>query len=108
MIWRASASGAGEQTLDGTQALSFVRQRHDLPRGDLDRIVRQQAYMASLVQRILSAGTLTNPSKLRDLSNAAERSVTLDRGYHLCVPTHRAANPAVGSLRAWLLAQAAG
>lgn len=72
---------AGEQTLDGTQALSFVRQRHDLPRGDLDRIVRQQAYMASLVQRILSAGTLTNPSKLRDLSNAAERSVTLDRGW---------------------------
>ena len=72
---------AGEQTLDGTQALSFVRQRHDLPRGDLDRIVRQQAYMASLVQKILSAGTLTNPATLRELSNAAERSVTLDRGW---------------------------
>ncbi len=72
---------AGEQTLDGAQALSFVRQRHDLPRGDLDRIVRQQAYMASLVQKTLSAGTLTNPAKLRELANAAERSVTLDKGW---------------------------
>ena len=39
---------AGWQKLDGPQALSFVRQRHDLPRGDLDRVVRQQAVMASL------------------------------------------------------------
>mgnify|MGYP002711935284 FL=1 len=74
---------AGEQTLTGAQALSFVRQRHDLPRGDLDRIVRQQAYMASLVQSMLSTGTLTNPAKLRELSNAAERSVTLDKGWDI-------------------------
>ena len=72
---------AGVQTLNGTQALSFVRQRHDLPRGDLDRIVRQQVYMASLVRNMLSAGTLTNPSRLRELSNAAERSVTLDKDW---------------------------
>lgn len=74
---------AGEQTLDGAQALSFVRQRHDLPRGDLDRIVRQQAFMASLVQKVLSAGTLTNPARLRDLASAAERSVTLDQGWDI-------------------------
>lgn len=72
---------AGVQTLNGTQALSFVRQRHDLPRGDLDRIVRQQVFMASLVQNMLSAGTLTNPARLRELANAAERSVTLDKGW---------------------------
>ena len=74
---------AGYQTLDGAQALSFVRQRHDLPRGDLDRIVRQQVYMASLVQKTLSAGTLTNPARLRELAQAAERSVTLDQGWDL-------------------------
>lgn len=74
---------AGVQTLNGAQALSFVRQRHDLPRGDLDRIVRQQAYMASLVQKTLSAGTLTNPARLRDLANAAERSLTLDQGWDI-------------------------
>ncbi|WJY67477.1 Transcriptional regulator LytR [Corynebacterium auris] len=72
---------AGEQTLNGAEALSFVRQRHGLPRGDLDRIVRQQAYMASLVQKILSAGTLTSPGTLRELAEAAGRSVTLDQGW---------------------------
>ena len=55
---------AGEQTLNGAQGLAFVRQRHGLPRGDLDRIVRQQAYMASLVSKVLSSGTLTNPVTL--------------------------------------------
>ena len=73
----------GEQTLDGYQALAFVRQRHGLPRGDLDRIVRQQAFMASLVNKILSAGTLANPSKLSDLSKAVEKSVIIDEGWNI-------------------------
>ncbi len=69
---------AGKQTLQGPDALSFVRQRHDLPRGDLDRIVRQQVFMASLVQKVLSAKTLSNPSKLSQLTAAVQRSVVLD------------------------------
>ncbi|MCC8928424.1 LCP family protein [Rhodococcus sp. I2R] len=69
---------AGEQTLSGSNALSFVRQRHDLPRGDLDRIVRQQVFMASLVRSVLSAQTLSNPGKLNQLSAAVQRSVVLD------------------------------
>ncbi|MCJ0903588.1 LCP family protein [Rhodococcus sp. ARC_M6] len=69
---------AGEQTLDGSDALSFVRQRHDLPRGDLDRIVRQQVFMASLVSKVLSAKTLSDPGKLGSLTNAVERSVVID------------------------------
>ncbi|MFP7366380.1 cell wall biosynthesis protein LcpA [Corynebacterium callunae] len=72
---------AGRQTLGGSDALSYVRQRHDLPRGDLDRIVRQQSYMASLVNQVLSSGTLTNPSKLSDLANAVMRSVIIDDGW---------------------------
>lgn len=72
---------AGRQTLNGADALSFVRQRHGLPRGDLDRIVRQQAYMASLVNKVLAAGTLTNPSKLSDMGAAVERSVVIDEGW---------------------------
>ncbi|KXF86892.1 LytR family transcriptional regulator [Rhodococcus ruber Chol-4] len=74
---------AGEQTLDGADALSFVRQRHDLPRGDLDRIVRQQVFMASLVQKVLSAKTLSNPSKLNQLSAAVQRSVVLDSDWDI-------------------------
>ncbi|TSD97411.1 LytR family transcriptional regulator [Skermania sp. ID1734] len=74
---------AGEQTLNGPQALSFVRQRHDLPRGDLDRIVRQQVFMASLVRKVLSAKTLSDPSKLSQLSDAISRSVVLDSDWDI-------------------------
>ncbi|WP_067688493.1 LCP family protein [Nocardia jejuensis] len=69
---------AGRQRLDGPEALSFVRQRHDLPRGDLDRIVRQQVYMAQLVHQVLSAKTLTSPGRMKELSDAVGRTVVLD------------------------------
>jgi LCP family protein required for cell wall assembly len=72
---------AGQQRLDGAQALSFVRQRHQLPRGDLDRIVRQQVYMASLAQEVLSAKILTNPARLRQLSDSVGRIIVLDDGW---------------------------
>ncbi len=72
---------AGRQRLDGPQALSFVRQRHDLPRGDLDRIVRQQVFMAQLVNQVLSAKTLSNPNKLNELSEAVGRTVVLDENW---------------------------
>lgn len=73
----------GYQTLDGPDALSFVRQRHELPRGDLDRITRQQAYMASLANHILSSETLTNPSSLNHINEAVKRSVVLDEGWDI-------------------------
>lgn len=69
---------AGRQTLNGPQALSFVRQRHGLPRGDLDRITRQQVFMASLTQKMLSANILADPGRLSDLENAVSRSVVID------------------------------
>ncbi|WP_425301726.1 LCP family protein [Nocardia wallacei] len=72
---------AGQQRLSGPQALSFVRQRHDLPRGDLDRIVRQQVFMASLVQQTLSARILANPGKLQQLSDAVGRTIVLDEDW---------------------------
>jgi LCP family protein required for cell wall assembly len=74
---------AGRQTLDGQNALSFVRQRHDLPRGDLDRITRQQAYLASLSNKVLSSKTLTDPGMLDKLNKAVERSVTVDSGWDI-------------------------
>lgn len=74
---------AGEQTLSGPDALSFVRQRHDLPRGDLDRITRQQAYLASLANKILSAKTLSDPGQLNKLNAAVSRSLTIDSGWDI-------------------------
>ncbi|MEJ2867046.1 LCP family protein [Actinomycetospora sp. OC33-EN08] len=69
---------AGPQEVSGAQALAFVRQRHGLPGGDLDRITRQQTFLASATRELLSAGTLANPFALDRLSGTLARSVTLD------------------------------
>lgn len=89
---------AGRQTLDGLESLSFVRQRYGLPRGDLDRIVRQQAYMASLVHKVLSADVLTNPSKLSSMANAVERSVVIDEDWDVMSFATQLANLAGGNV----------
>ncbi len=72
---------AGPQTLSGAQALAFVRQRHGLTNGDLDRTHRQQAFLSSAVHQITSAGTLTDPSRLSGLTDAAHRDIVLDNGW---------------------------
>ena len=74
---------AGPQVVSGGEALSFVRQRKNLPRGDLDRIVRQQAFLASALHQVLSAGTLSSSSKLAQLADAVKRSIVLDPGLEL-------------------------
>src|SRR5271167_3118434 len=72
---------AGQQKLNGPEALSFVRQRHDLPRGDLDRVVRQQVVMASLAHSIISGKTLSSPATLKRLESAVQRSVVISSGW---------------------------
>jgi LCP family protein required for cell wall assembly len=72
---------AGPQQVSGPQALAFVRQRHGLPNGDLDRIARQQVFLAGATERLLSAGTVADPFSLSRISAAVSRSVTLDAGW---------------------------
>ena len=72
---------AGRQKLNGPQALSFVRQRHELPRGDLDRVVRQQAVMASLAHQVISGKTLSSPNTMKRLEAAVQRSVVISSGW---------------------------
>ncbi len=74
---------AGVQSLSGPPALAFVRQRHGLPRGDLDRVVRQQAFLASLTHTVLSAGTLADPGRLSGLIDTVQQYVVLDPGFDL-------------------------
>ncbi|MFF1634568.1 LCP family protein [Leifsonia sp. NPDC058248] len=71
---------AGISTLDAHQALSFVRQRHGLPRGDLDRVVRQQYFLSVEAHKFLSAGTLLNPGKLTSVLDAVSGSLETDPG----------------------------
>lgn len=72
---------AGEHTLNGADALGFVRQRHGLTNGDIDRITRQQAYLASMALSLSKKRTLLNPGTLQDLSDTVQRSLTLDPGW---------------------------
>ncbi|MEV6774518.1 LCP family protein [Nocardia sp. NPDC051030] len=74
---------AGPQHLDGSDALAFVRQRHGLENGDLDRTHRQQAFLTSVASSLKSSGTLANPVKLKALMDAAHRNVVLSDGWNL-------------------------
>lgn len=90
---------AGRQTISGGDALAFVRQRHGLPRGDLDRVVRQQVFLASLANKVLSAGTLTDPGKVGGLIEAARRSVILDSDWNMGDFIQRMRDLASGGIR---------
>jgi LCP family protein required for cell wall assembly len=70
---------AGEQVIEGAEALAFVRQRHGLPRGDLDRIVRQQVFIGGVLRKLLSDEVLLDLGKQRQLVQAASESLTIDR-----------------------------
>jgi LCP family protein required for cell wall assembly len=74
---------AGESTLDAREALAFVRQRHGLAGGDLDREIRQQYFLSIEAQHILTPGTLLNPVKLHNVLNAVSSSIETDPGLNL-------------------------
>lgn len=60
---------AGIHSLEGAQALAFLRARHSTEHGsDLDRIGNQQLYMSSLVKKITSEQVLSNPAMLLTLA----------------------------------------
>ncbi|MFB8775667.1 LCP family protein [Streptomyces broussonetiae] len=70
---------AGESTVEGEQALAFVRTRHAWGnQGDLDRIKVQQQFLASLMRKMSSSDTLTSPAKLLKLAEAATNALTVD------------------------------
>ncbi len=72
---------AGRQRLDAAQALAFVRQRHGLENGDLDRTHRQQAFLSSVMQELQDAGTFTNLDKLKSLMAVARKDLVLSAGW---------------------------
>ena len=73
---------AGPQTVRGGDAVAFVRQRKGLPNGDLGRIVRQQTFLASAMNKVLSGGTLADPKRLSALEDAVSKTIIMDPGLH--------------------------
>jgi LCP family protein required for cell wall assembly len=72
---------AGPQVIRGNDALMYVRVRHGFGDGsDIGRMKRQQAFIASMAAKVVSAGTLTRLDHLAAFLNAATKSLLLDNG----------------------------
>ncbi|WP_433453630.1 LCP family protein [Streptomyces sp. CA-142005] len=71
----------GAHTLKGVAALEFVRSRHGFGDGsDLGRTATQHLFLSSLIRKFKSAGTLTDPTAVYDLADAATKALTVDDG----------------------------
>ncbi|MCP9211257.1 LCP family protein [Streptomyces sp. NEAU-Y11] len=73
----------GKQTLDGQQALAFVRQRYGLAGGDLDRTKNQQKFLSALANEAASPSTLLNPFKLYPTMGAGLDNLVVDKDMSL-------------------------
>ncbi|MEU9843985.1 LCP family protein [Actinomadura sp. NPDC048032] len=70
---------AGKQTVKGDDALGYVRARYSLGDGsDLERIERQQKFMAAVVDKATSGSVLKDPAKTYKFLKAATKSMTTD------------------------------
>ncbi len=69
---------AGLNTLQGVDALAFLRARKGIGDGsDLNRISNQQIFLRSLFEKVQSEGVLNNPIYLYSLASAAARNMRL-------------------------------
>ncbi|WP_449350833.1 LCP family protein [Streptomyces shaanxiensis] len=71
----------GTHTLKGEAALEFVRSRHGFGDGsDLGRTISQHIFLSAMIRKFKSAGTLTDPTAVYDLADAATKALTVDDG----------------------------
>ncbi len=73
----------GVQTMDGATALKFVRQRHNLPGGDFNRVARQQTWIRAVSVKTLERGTLTNPIKLNQVLGSLTSAISADDDFSI-------------------------
>lgn len=79
----------GKHVIKGVTALEFVRQRHFLKNGDLDRVRRQQYFLTAAFRQVASVGILF---KLNALGTAIKRNIYLDPGLDLIELAHQMEN----------------
>jgi LCP family protein required for cell wall assembly len=73
----------GCHNLNGTQALAFVRDRHDFALQDLQRIQDQRLLLRALLTKVTSAGVLINPFAILPAASGAASTLTVDEGTSL-------------------------
>ncbi|GAA3189818.1 LCP family protein [Streptomyces virens] len=69
----------GKQTLNGEEALAFVRTRYALAGSDLDRTKNQQKFLSALANQVATPGTVLNPFKLYPTMGAGLDSLVVDK-----------------------------
>jgi LCP family protein required for cell wall assembly len=70
---------AGVSSIQGEQALAFLRTRHSFgDGGDRGRVRAQQSFLASMVRKVTSEGTLTDVPRLYSIADAVARNLTVD------------------------------
>ncbi|MFI6700337.1 LCP family protein [Streptomyces sp. NPDC050509] len=74
---------AGKQTLDGEQALAFVRTRYAFAASDLDRTKNQQKFLAALASQTATPGKILNPFKLYPTMSAGLDTLIVDKDMSL-------------------------
>ncbi|WP_175408125.1 LCP family protein [Streptomyces sp. TRM64462] len=74
---------AGKQTLDGEQALAFVRTRYAFAESDLARTKNQQKFLAALANQAATPGTILNPFKLYPTLGAGLDTLIVDKDMSL-------------------------
>ena len=73
----------GKQTLDGQQALAFVRNRHGYAAGDLERTKNQQRFLSALASQTATPSTVLNPFKLYPVMGAGLDTLIVDKDMSL-------------------------
>ncbi len=73
----------GKQTLDGKDALAFVRTRYALPGSDLDRTKNQQKFLSALANQTATPSTVLNPFKLYPTMGAGLDTLKVDKDMSL-------------------------
>jgi LCP family protein required for cell wall assembly len=68
----------GTHRLDGAAVIAYVGERYRLPRGDLDRIERQQQVLRALAERLLTTDVLADPARALAVAGTVTRSVSVD------------------------------
>ncbi|MDH6707487.1 LCP family protein required for cell wall assembly [Kitasatospora sp. MAA19] len=89
---------AGISSLNAAQALSFVRQRHHLTNGDLDRTHRQQAFISSVEYRLKQQGVLNDFGQMQKLFGVVKKDVVIDNEWNILDFARQAPNLTGGNV----------
>lgn len=69
---------SGKITIRGDEALAFVRERYELPNGDLDRAERQRLVVKAILEKGLSPETISNPAKFTGFVSGVAKHLVVD------------------------------